>query len=284
FCNGQTRAKLTGYITDCQSGEPLQGVAVSADENEPVYSDVYGYYSLALVSGVYDITMQKENYATIELPDYNFLGLMTLDTCMSMPIQPEVSPEALFVELNGGHPLLTEYATISNNGTTGFSWYAEIVEITDDSKEECDWLILGETSGFLEPGVTWEIGFTFDFLDYTWLPNEARATVYFHFGEEDIIKEIICGVSFYYGSIIQEIELSELPITPNPSASFITLKRDHKNRASFTVSNTNGVAIIEGTLLPGENSINVEDLPPGIYILKLDDENHQVSVRKFVKQ
>jgi hypothetical protein len=46
----------------------------------------------------------------------------------------------------------------------------------------------------------------------------------------------------------------------------------------------NGKTIDQGILPPGENTINVEALPPGIYILKLEDENHQVSVGKFVKQ
>ena len=285
FCNGQTRAKLTGYITDCQSGEPLQGVAVSADENEPVYTDVYGYYSLALVSGVYDITMQKENYATIELPDYNFLGLMTLDTCTSMPFQPELSPEEIWTTLYNWCLIGTEYATITNNGTAGFSWYAEIIEVTDDSKEECDWLTLNESSGFVEPGYCFDVELIFDFSNYTHFLWTPKAVVYFHFGEEDLIKEIFCCVEFVItGGFDQYRNTSKILVTPNPCTSFITLKRDHKNRASFTVSNTNGVAIIEGTLLPNENTINVEALPPGIYILKLEDEKHQVSVGKFVKQ
>lgn len=70
-CNAQTRARLSGTITTCETDEPMEGVCITCETADPIYTDVDGHYTLAITSGTYDITMEKEGFGIIDLPATN---------------------------------------------------------------------------------------------------------------------------------------------------------------------------------------------------------------------
>jgi len=288
FCNGQTRAKLTGYITDCQSGEPLQGVAVSADESDPVYSDENGEYTLNITNGIYDLTFSLENYVSIFFESINLTGLMTLDTCMSNGVNgPFVSPEEIYAVCCPGWMHFYEVVSISHNLNQTISWYSEVELIggwSETAKNE--YVELWPSEGTIPPGEIYEVGIDFDLREFEhnwgyWGPKEALIT--FISDDMKYTNVLYCNID-YFETSINSYSGRPIKISPNPASDKIQLNDTFLHTCNFQILSHNGKKIDQGTLLPTENTINVESLPPGIYILKLEDENHQVSVGKFVKQ
>lgn len=70
-------------------------------------------------------------------------------------------------------------------------------------------------------------------------------------------------------------------VTPNPAASSINIIVQEEN-LSFRFSDMNGRTVISGKLTAGENHLNIESLPSGVYLLTLSS-NRSVSSYKIVK-
>lgn len=74
-----------------------------------------------------------------------------------------------------------------------------------------------------------------------------------------------------------------LAIYPNPIT--LTLQIDNlKTITQYLIYNIVGTAIMQGTLKPGDNTLRMDALEPGIYILVLIDEEGEKTVHKIVKQ
>ena len=63
--HAQTRHTLSGYIADEATGETLIGATVWAESvSQGVASNVYGFYTLTLPAGVYDVRVSSFYWAT----------------------------------------------------------------------------------------------------------------------------------------------------------------------------------------------------------------------------
>jgi hypothetical protein len=92
------------------------------------------------------------------------------------------------------------------------------------------------------------------------------------------------SVTLYDSTIsVHEIGLiNKLEIFPNPVSKILILKNlEIKSNTALTIENMLGKTIMEAFLK--ENEINVADLLPGLYFLKIKDEQGY-KVAKFLKE
>ncbi|MBB6462349.1 glycosyl hydrolase 53 family protein [Flammeovirga kamogawensis] len=80
-----------------------------------------------------------------------------------------------------------------------------------------------------------------------------------------------------------ETELSsQISLYPNPSKSFIKVKG--VTQSNYQLYSLEGVTVLEGILENGNSSINIEQLPKGMYVLHLTKKGTQTSnVFRFLK-
>lgn len=76
--------------------------------------------------------------------------------------------------------------------------------------------------------------------------------------------------------------IGELKIYPNPVSSFITIKNDRYPHLTYQFSNVMGQQIQSGSLSDSMNTISVENLAEGIYLLLLTDGDSNDSIIKKI--
>ena len=65
-CHGQEQYTISGYVKDARNGEALIGATVSVNENSSgTISNVYGFYSITLPEGIYNIDYRYIGYASV---------------------------------------------------------------------------------------------------------------------------------------------------------------------------------------------------------------------------
>lgn len=284
FCNAQTRAKVTGTITDCETEYPLEGVAITAGEADTIYTDSQGNFTLNITNGIYTVLMEKEDYLPLIMFEANLAGLMTLDTCLSMN-NPSmgISPDDIYIWIKPEGYGAYEHVNLTNYGSSVVSWNSVVEYGNYSDGKDYDWLSsLDQMNGTIMPGEYMELEFEIDPSNIN-TSGTYDATVYFYYGGGNFVEELY--ISFYYGWLsVEDIKnVTQLTILPNPSESFINIDFNN-NSYKYIILDINGKIVHKGTEEQNSNTINIQSIPSGTYILKLEDENHQISVGKFVKQ
>ena len=84
------------------------------------------------------------------------------------------------------------------------------------------------------------------------------------------IDDIIFPCSSFTG--IEEVENENIKIYPNPANDFINIEINDNHNGNFNISiyNSLGIKIMETS---NENTINIEDLPSGMYFINVTTEN-----------
>jgi len=82
-------------------------------------------------------------------------------------------------------------------------------------------------------------------------------------------------------NISNNTSFNNLEIVPNPVRDVLTVSANKKSVAK--IYNTTGQLMISQIIEGGDNSINVQQLAKGIYIIKLKSEGTELS-RKFIKE
>ena len=72
-------------------------------------------------------------------------------------------------------------------------------------------------------------------------------------------------------------------VYPNPTNDLINID-NIQTATTYRLLNTVGSTVLQGTLQKGNNSISIQSLPLGMYILQLTDEEGNKTVKKIVKQ
>lgn len=78
----------------------------------------------------------------------------------------------------------------------------------------------------------------------------------------------------------EEIEVIEFDMFPNPASGHVTIIARHSN-THLTLYNINGQVIQSLNLLQGRNTISLEHMNPGLYIVNVSSRN-QYTVRKLI--
>jgi hypothetical protein len=68
----------------------------------------------------------------------------------------------------------------------------------------------------------------------------------------------------------------EFEIFPNPSSNFITIKSTNKTNLKFSVFSTFGKLVINGELDNINDIIDLSELDPQLYILKIDGSSYKI--------
>ena len=84
------------------------------------------------------------------------------------------------------------------------------------------------------------------------------------------IDDIIFPCSSFTG--IEEVENENIKIYPNPANDFINIEINDNHNGNFNISiyNSLGIKVMETS---NENTINIEDLPSGMYFINVTTEN-----------
>jgi hypothetical protein len=91
---------------------------------------------------------------------------------------------------------------------------------------------------------------------------------------DTLFPQFIDGVDDYYQSSLQ--------IIPNPAHDYITVTDTEHQLSSLAIYSLNGKLILEKSLLSTQYSINLSDLPEGIYLLSITYRNRNIIYRKIV--
>jgi hypothetical protein len=84
-------------------------------------------------------------------------------------------------------------------------------------------------------------------------------------------------------SVVETLPIAEtIKLFPNPAEKRIQIQTENIQLLKYSIYNTMGSLIIENTQLQNE-SINIEFLKPGIYVLKMDTDKGVLN-KKFVKR
>ena len=75
----------------------------------------------------------------------------------------------------------------------------------------------------------------------------------------------------------------DLKIYPNPAQDFLRIFSDNANLKSAAIYNAFGQQVDSFQILNRETQINIRKLSPGIYFVKVQFENGQMAIGKFVK-
>jgi hypothetical protein len=175
-------ARINGTVTELATGSPMQGVEVSAEEYESVYSDTNGYYSLLIENGFYEISFIRDGYNTHNESDVFVSDITTLNVEMTQPVL-RVDPLSIYIETDPFWGMETRYISISNDGNGLLEWQASIdfLNENDNKQSICE---------------VWDIAFKYNVTDssggnssqagvefngtyfYTTLSNEASINKY----------------------------------------------------------------------------------------------------------
>jgi len=72
-------------------------------------------------------------------------------------------------------------------------------------------------------------------------------------------------------------------VYPNPATSQINVNLQNEGSGVVTISSLEGKVLQETTISSGLNTINVADLPSGVYTILFTSNNKKQAVAKFIK-
>jgi hypothetical protein len=75
---------------------------------------------------------------------------------------------------------------------------------------------------------------------------------------------------------------NNISVYPVPVNDILHIMHNHNGSTNFEVINQIGSIVISGNLLPNADTINLENLPAGIYFLRLQGESFN-AVKRFSK-
>jgi hypothetical protein len=102
-------------------------------------------------------------------------------------------------------------------------------------------------------------------------------------GGYDFVPTYVNTAECQFGERVMPIGIAEMkkqPLTIHPNPASSVLRFDSPAPAAYTVLDAVGRAVMQGQAQQGKNTLSVDGLPHGIYILRLDDGR---GAARFVK-
>jgi hypothetical protein len=116
--------------------------------------------------------------------------------------------------------------------------------------------------------------FTIDYKDALWMKSDATSIDVTPKPYTFFIKNVANRSS------ISSIQKNVVNIFPNPAQSQIFLVRSLAKKERYQILNIQGQRVIEGEILGRNSTITVQDLPKGMYYLRLDSESESFKIQK----
>ena len=86
------------------------------------------------------------------------------------------------------------------------------------------------------------------------------------------------------GLSIKEEKLHVFSIYPNPSNNLININLDKGQLNAIEIYNLTGTLIFKTNLNSNNFKLNIDQYPSGTYILRIFDQNYDVTISKIVKE
>jgi hypothetical protein len=106
----------------------------------------------------------------------------------------------------------------------------------------------------------------------------ACVTIYTDCGSATQCNNIVVAIP----SGVAAHSLQDAAVYPNPASNEITIVGVTR-RANYRLLNISGISVQQGYLEPGINTLNLDGLIPGIYILERSAETGERSMTQIVK-
>ena len=123
----QVLVNVYGTVTELATGNPVEGVEITVEGYDPVFTDAAGTYSVQVETGTYNLTAEMAGYnvenetATVEA-DYEWNVELTAPVLV-------VDPDQIGVEAIENGPDVVEIATVYNNGNGQLDWNVTWAEL-----------------------------------------------------------------------------------------------------------------------------------------------------------
>jgi len=112
-CNAQNKVTVSGYIEDASSNERLIGASVFTDQMQGVASNKYGFYSLSLNEGIYNLKASYVGYRSVSTQIQ-----LTSDTIINFLLPTDIELEEVKVvaqNLSNNTPQLSALSHLELN-------------------------------------------------------------------------------------------------------------------------------------------------------------------------
>ncbi|MCK4677623.1 MAG: carboxypeptidase regulatory-like domain-containing protein [Bacteroidales bacterium] len=79
-----TLASMQGYVTDEESGDPIEAAMIEVGSNLPVYTDEEGFYSVGVLESTYSVICSAEGYLPELVEEIFITGVISQDFALEM--------------------------------------------------------------------------------------------------------------------------------------------------------------------------------------------------------
>ncbi|MFD1064041.1 T9SS type A sorting domain-containing protein [Winogradskyella litorisediminis] len=83
---------------------------------------------------------------------------------------------------------------------------------------------------------------------------------------------------------IDDVEISNFKLYPNPTTDWITISANALQNATATIYDLNGRLVQRNALKSNTNTVNIQNLTAGVYIMKITTSENKTVTKRFVKQ
>jgi hypothetical protein len=87
------------------------------------------------------------------------------------------------------------------------------------------------------------------------------------FGSKLMLRGVYAGITVN----VRDIQAQEMKIFPNPAAEIVSF--DLKEPSEISIYNSAGILMKQQLAYPSRNSVNISDLNPGLYFVKMKNNN-----------
>ncbi len=135
----------------------------------------------------------------------------------------------------------------------------------------------------------WENSGDIDLSEYT---NQAIHIAFKYTGSDGAVKntttwqlDSVKVVAETKPTPVNELKENRFSIYPNPAQSTVYIKGENINGITIQVYNSLGIQLFtEQANVTGTYSIDINNLPKGLYIIRIIDNNNLISINKLIKK
>lgn len=117
------------------------------------------------------------------------------------------------------------------------------------------------------------------FFDFSFYPEEYLNVNADYFGGVGLLLRTMDFTTHAQESLSTD----NLKVFPNPTTAQITLDRSQATKAAFKVYDSTGKVMMEGDFNYQQKTIQVQNLPNGIYFIHVETNGKPTSITKFIK-
>ena len=261
-------ASMQGYVTDEETGDPIEDAMIEAGSYEAVYTDEEGFYSVEVAESTYSVSCSAEGYLPELVEEIVVTGVTSQDFALEMePCDPPLNlvgvvEETWDVMLSwdspGGGIDTSPNAIGPNYGVRsllGFNVYRDNAQINESLVLETTYLDEGLTASVYEYYVT---------AVYTLCESEPS----------NVEVVIITSIDELTGSMIK--------VYPVPATNFVNVEIPEGIREIRMVNYLGDIIYMQNVEMEKSLLIRTGAYSSGIYLLEFIAENGSIMTKRII--